>query len=79
MEEPITTSHDDVGGAVTETTAPSVYVLSGAVHVDDLTIERKVIAEYLQGIAPEKQAIALVHALEVGVTEMLARRERFRH
>ena len=33
--------------------------------------------EYLKTIAPDKQAIALIHAIEVGVTEMLARRERF--
>ena len=36
------------------------------------------IVGYLKTIAPDKQAIALIHALEVGVTEMLARRERFR-
>jgi hypothetical protein len=59
--------------------APSVQVQADGVHVDDLTIDRKVIVEYLHGIAPEKQVIALVHALEVGVTELLARRERFRH
>ena len=34
---------------------------------------------YLQKISPEKQEIALVHLLEVGVTELLARRERFQH
>ena len=34
---------------------------------------------YLQTISPEKQTIALVHALEVGVTEVLARRGRFQH
>jgi len=50
-----------------------------SVHVEDLTIDRKVVVEYLQTIAAEKQAIAFVHALEVGVTELLARRERFRH
>jgi hypothetical protein len=34
---------------------------------------------YLQRISPEKPEIALVHALEVGITESLARRERFPH
>jgi hypothetical protein len=33
----------------------------------------------LQTIPAGKQTIALVHALEVGVTEMIARRERFKH
>ena len=32
---------------------------------------------YLKAIAPDTQAIALVHALEVGVTELALRRERF--
>ena len=45
----------------------------------ELSIERASIVDYLKTIAPDKQVIALVHALEVGVTEMLARRERFRH
>ncbi len=30
----------------------------------------------LRTIDPDKQAIALIHAIEVGVTEMLARRAR---
>jgi hypothetical protein len=58
-------------------TPPPVQVLADAVRIGDLTIDRKVIVEYLQGIAPAKQTIALVHALEVGVTELHARRERF--
>lgn len=57
---------------------PSVHVQAGGVRIDDLTIDRKTIVDYLQGIAPEKQVIALVHALEVGVTEVCARRERFK-
>ena len=80
--EPITTSPGDEGhenGAIAAAPAQPVQVSAGAVHVDDLTIERRVVVEYLQGIAPEKQSIALLHALEVGVTELLARRERFRH
>lgn len=56
-----------------------IQVQPDTVRVDDLTIDRKVVVEYLQGIAPEKQLVALVHALEVGVTELLARRERFNH
>jgi hypothetical protein len=34
-------------------------------------------AQELPAIAPDKQEIALVHALEVGVTELASRRERF--
>jgi len=35
------------------------------------------IVAYLRAIAPDKQEIALLHALEVGVTELASRRERF--
>jgi len=56
----------------------SVEVLSNTVRVHDLTIERPAIAAYLEHIAPDKLEIALVHALEVGITELAARRERFK-
>lgn len=54
-----------------------VEVLERSVTIHRLAIDRASVVEYLRTIAPEKQAIALVHAIEVGVTEMLARRERF--
>jgi hypothetical protein len=53
-----------------------VQVLSTTMRIRDLTIEKPEIIEYLRRIAPSKQEIALVHALEVGITEMQARRER---
>ncbi len=56
-----------------------VEVLSTSMTIHDLSIERPSIIAYLRTIAPDKQAIALVHALEVGVTELVARRERFKH
>ena len=52
-------------------------ILETTMHIHNLCIERAAIVSYLGKIAPEKQAIALVHALEVGVTELIARRERF--
>ena len=55
-----------------------VEVLSTSVRIHDLMIERPAIAAYLEHIAPDKLEIALVHALEVGVTELVARRERFK-
>jgi hypothetical protein len=57
----------------------NVQVLATTMRIRDLNIERPAIVAYLQGIVPEKQEIALVHAIEVGITEMLARRERLRH
>jgi len=53
-----------------------VQVLSTSMTIHDLSIERPAIVEYLRTIDPDKQAIALIHAIEVGVTEMLARRGR---
>jgi hypothetical protein len=81
MEEPATAAHDggDPSPAVSPAApAPSVTVQAETVHIGDLTIDRKAIVDYLHGIARDKQVIALVHALEVGVTELLARRGRFK-
>lgn len=55
-----------------------VEVLPNSVRIHELMIERPAIAAYLEHIAPDKLEIALVHALEVGVTELVARRERFK-
>jgi hypothetical protein len=56
-----------------------VQVLSTSMTIHELSIERSSIVDYLKTIAPDKQAVALVHAREVGITEMIARRERFKH
>jgi len=64
--------------AVGEPNDQTVLVTDREMRIHDLCIERPAIIAYLQSIPPSKQAIALVHALEVGVTEMIARRERFR-
>jgi hypothetical protein len=54
-----------------------VEVLGTTMRIHELCIERPSIVAYLGKIAPEKQEIALLHALEVGITELIARRERF--
>lgn len=59
-------------------TGHGVEVTSTMVHIHGVSIERAAVVKYLEGIAPGKQEIALVHALEVGITELLARRARFR-
>jgi hypothetical protein len=59
-------------------TEPSVEVLSDSMLIHELCIERPAIIAYLQAIPADKQTIALVHAIEVGVTELVARRQRFR-
>jgi hypothetical protein len=65
-------SIDPVGSTVA-----SVQVLATKMRIRDLCIERPDVVSYLQTIQPEKQEIALVHAIEVGIAEIVARRERF--
>ena len=55
-----------------------VDVLPTSMRIHELLIERPAVVAYLQTIPAEKQTLALVHALEVGVTELVARRERFK-
>jgi hypothetical protein len=55
-----------------------VEVTPTTVHIHDVSVDRPAIVKYLEAIAPGKQEIALIHALEVGVTELIARRARFK-
>jgi hypothetical protein len=48
-------------------------------RIRDLSIEKPAILAYFKNIAADKQEIALIHALEVGIAELAARRERFKH
>ena len=56
----------------------NVQVLSDEMHIHELSIEHPAVVAYLQTIDPGKQEIALVHAIEVGITELVARRARAR-
>ena len=69
-------AEDSSGVTATDRT---VEVLETSMVIHELRIERPTVVAYLQTISPAKRQIALVHALEVGVTEMIARRERFKH
>ena len=53
-------------------------VLSDSIVIHELSIEHPAVVAYLQTIDPGKQEIALVHAIEVGITELVARRARAR-
>jgi hypothetical protein len=55
-----------------------IEVSSSSVRIHELAIDRPAIAAYLEHIPADKLEIAFVHALEVGVTELVARRERFK-
>ncbi|HXD74624.1 MAG TPA: hypothetical protein VN628_12840 [Vicinamibacterales bacterium] len=55
-----------------------MQVLSSQMRIRDLSIEKAAVVAYFKNIPAEKQEIALVHALEVGINELAARRERFK-
>lgn len=57
----------------------NVEVLATKMRIRDLSIDREEVLAYMQSIPPEKREIALIHAIEVGVTEIMARRKRIRH
>jgi hypothetical protein len=64
---------------VAGTKETAVQVLSMRMKIHDLSIDQPAIVAYFKTIPADKQEIALVHALQVGITELAARRERFRH
>ena len=77
-----TITHEELAPiAATPTATPGrlVQVLATSMTIHELTIDRPAIIAYLLQIPADKQEIALVHALEVGIMELAARRERFRH
>ena len=61
-------------GPIAVATIQHVQVLANTMRIRDLTIDQPGVIEYLRRIAPNKQEIALVHALEVGITAMQVRR-----
>ncbi len=63
---------------VAGTKETSVQVLSSTMRIRNVTIDRPAVVNYFKNISAEKQEIALVHALEVGIAELSARRERFK-
>jgi hypothetical protein len=77
MSEETTTVASPSDASVTPGMGRPVEVVGTTMRIHELCIERPSIVSYLGKIAPEKQEIALLHALEVGITELIARRERF--
>ena len=59
-------------------TERSVQVLTTTMRIQNLVIERPALIAYFQGIPADKQEIALVHVLEVGITELAVRRSKFK-
>jgi hypothetical protein len=67
---------DQIGPVASATERP-VEVLSGTMRVQKLVIDRPAVVAYFQNIPADKQEIALLHALEVGITELGVRRSKF--
>ena len=66
--------HDPDIVAVTEHVSQRVRLLPTSLRVTDICVTRPSVVAYFRTIAPDKLELALVHALEVGVAELLARR-----
>jgi hypothetical protein len=58
---------------------PSIQVRPPTtMNIHDLSIEQPAVVAYLQAIDPARQEIALVHGIQVGIAELVARRARAR-
>lgn len=58
-------------------TTRSVNVQRREIQIQNLTIERQGIVDYLKNVTAGNLEVALVHALEVGVVAIVARRAEF--
>ena len=65
--------HPDVT-AVTDGISPRLRLLTTSLRASNVCITRPGVVEYFRTIAPEKLELAFVHALEVGVAELISRR-----
>lgn len=67
-----------LGALVTVGTSVQQHVelQSSKMLIHELAVDRPEILNYIRSISPDKQEIALVHAIEVGVKEIVARRGR---
>src|SRR3989442_5678097 len=57
--------------------ARRVALQGSTVHIGHLEVSLKEAAEYMRGIPAEKWELAFVHAVQVGMAEIIARRKRF--
>ena len=69
-------SDDNMIEPMATSTRRSIQVLSMKMRIQDVSIEKPAIVAYFNSIPADKQEIALVHALEVGINELAARRGR---
>jgi hypothetical protein len=57
-----------------EDVSKRIRLLSTSLRVSDVSFTRASVVAYFRTVAPEKLELALAHALEVGVAELLHRR-----
>jgi len=69
-------SDDNIIEPMAATTRRSIQVLSMKMRIQDVSIDRPAVVAYFNGVPADKLEIALVHALELGVAELVARRTR---
>ena len=55
----------------------TVNVRQSGIQIQNLTIERPGIVDYLKSVTDDKKEMALVHAIEVGIVAIEARRASF--
>ena len=67
-------SDDNIIEPMAATTRRSIQVLSMKMRIHDVNIDRPAVVAYFSSIPADKQEIAFVHALELGVAELMARR-----
>ena len=60
--------------AVTDDVSQRLRLLTTSLRVSDLCITRPSVVAYFRTFEPDKLELAFVHALDVGVAELLARR-----
>jgi hypothetical protein len=67
-----------LGALVTVATPVQAHVelQSSKMVIHELAVDRPEILDYIRTVSPDKQEIALVHAIEVGVMEIMARKRR---
>ena len=64
-------------GADVKPATQRVALQGSTVHIGHLEVPLDHAAEYMRGIPAEKWELAFVHAVQVGMTEIMARRRRF--
>ena len=69
-------SDDLTAIAITVSADRRIEIRASSVCIRDVRVSRATVVSYLRTIADDKQEIALIHALDVGVAEILARRRR---